>query len=370
MRWNRAKRERTEVIATEPQVLLQERLVGVLLGTAVGDALGLPAEGLAPERIRRLWPGPLRMRLVFGRGMISDDTEHTLMVAQALLSHPDDPDAFRRALAWKLRWWFVGLPAGVGLATAKACLRLWIGFPANRSGVVSGGNGPAMRSAVLGVFFADELEKRREFVLASSRLTHRGWQAETAALAVAEAAAIAVNSGGSPKTTEVLHVMRGLSRAVEWQTRLSQIESCLKTGATVSDFAGVMGLKKGVTGYSLHGVPVALYAWLKHSSDFRVALTAAIECGGDTDTVGAILGALCGASLGNNGIPAEWINGLWEWPRSQRFMERFAGRLAEQKSSNAPLGSVPLFWPGLIPRNLLFLTIVLAHGFRRLAPPY
>jgi len=111
---------------------------GVLLGTAVGDALGLPAENLPPERIRKWWPGSgttsggvaWQMRLLFGRGMISDDTEHRLMVAQALLVHCHDAEAFERALGWKFRWWFAGLPGGVGMATAKACLRLWAGISA------------------------------------------------------------------------------------------------------------------------------------------------------------------------------------------------------------------------------------------------
>jgi ADP-ribosylglycohydrolase len=83
---------------------VRDVFAGVLLGTAVGDALGLPAENLSPERIRRRWKGEWRMRLAFGCGMISDDTEHTLMVAQALLAEPNDPGAFQRALAWKLRW--------------------------------------------------------------------------------------------------------------------------------------------------------------------------------------------------------------------------------------------------------------------------
>ena len=164
---------------------IDEIFSGVLLGTAVGDALGLPAENMSPERIRRWWSGPLKMRFVFGYGMISDDTEHTIKVAQALLEHPDDPIKFQRAFAWKLRWWFAGLPAGVGLATAKACLRLWMGFSESKCGVKSAGCGPAMRSTIIGAFFADDPQKRRDFVLASSRLTHRGWQAETAALAIA-----------------------------------------------------------------------------------------------------------------------------------------------------------------------------------------
>src|ERR1017187_4780675 len=107
---------------------MNDRLAGILLGTAVGDALGLPAEGLSPRRRQRLMPGPWQHRLLFGRGMVSDDTEHTLFVAQSLLRNPDDVDAFQRRLAWHLRWWFAGLPAGIGMATAKACVKLWLGF--------------------------------------------------------------------------------------------------------------------------------------------------------------------------------------------------------------------------------------------------
>jgi ADP-ribosyl-[dinitrogen reductase] hydrolase len=66
-----------------PRIDLQERLAGLLLGMAVGDALGLPAENLSADRIRRRWKGQWKMRFIFGRGMASDDTEHTLMVAQA-----------------------------------------------------------------------------------------------------------------------------------------------------------------------------------------------------------------------------------------------------------------------------------------------
>src|SRR5580692_3015499 len=111
-----------------PEIDLPERFAGLLLGTAVGDALGLPAENLSAEKIRKRWNGEWKMRFIFGKGMVSDDTEHTLMVAQALLEHPDNATAFQRALAWKFRWWFAGLPGGVGLATAKSCIKLWMGF--------------------------------------------------------------------------------------------------------------------------------------------------------------------------------------------------------------------------------------------------
>jgi hypothetical protein len=115
-------------------------------------------------------------------------------------------------------------------------------------------------------------------------------------------------------------------------------------------------------------VPVALYCWLRWPGDFRRAVEEAILLGGDADTVGAIVGGLVGATAGAASIPEEWLRGIADWPRSVTWMRRLGARLAEHGSE--PAAAVPLFWPGLIPRNLLFLLIVLGHGFRRLLPPY
>ena len=74
--------------------------------------MGLPAEGLSAQRIKRRWPDGWKHRLLPGRGMVSDDTEHTCLVGQALLRAPRDPERFARCLAWGLRLWLLGLPAG------------------------------------------------------------------------------------------------------------------------------------------------------------------------------------------------------------------------------------------------------------------
>ena len=180
---------------------VRDRLMGILLGTAVGDALGLPTEGLGPRRRRRLFPGPWRHRFLFGRGMVSDDTEHTLFVAQSLLKHPSDPSAFQRILAWHLRWWFLDLPAGVGLATARACVRLCLGFPPTRSGVFSAGNKPAMRSAILGGYFHDDPQALESFVRTSTQITHTDPKALIGALAIARLAAWAVEHDANQRST-------------------------------------------------------------------------------------------------------------------------------------------------------------------------
>ncbi len=343
---------------------LREAFVGVLLGTAVGDALGLPAEGLSRLRIQRRWHGQWRHRFLFGRGMISDDTEHTVFVAQALLAHPDDPATFQRCLAWKLRLWLLGLPAGIGFATLRAILKLWLGFSSTRSGVFSAGNGPAMRSAIIGAYFFDEPEKRREFVSAATFLTHTDPRAATAALSVAEAAALAVRQ--DEPIDHWLTGLPGLGRQDEWRALCRKQSDALTAKKSVAAFAESLGLRTAVTGYAYHSVSVALYSWLRHRGDFRAAMESALNCGGDTDTLGAIVGALAGADVGKEGIPFEWLNRIREWPRSIRFLEQIAERLARQKGDGQPLGPVRYFWPGLIPRNFIFLAAVLIHGFRRL----
>lgn len=340
--------------------------VGVLLGTAVGDSLGLPAEGMSRRRIRARWGGVWRHRFLFGRGMVSDDTEHTLFVAQSLLSHPDDPIAFQRCLGWKLRLWLLGLPAGIGLATLKAILKLWVGISPSRSGVWSAGNGPAMRSAVIGVYFAADPVQRRAFVSASTRLTHTDPKAETAALAVAEAAAWAVNQD-EPIDQWLTH-LSSLGVDEEWLDICAKLTGSLASPRSVEEFADSLGLQKGATGYAYHSVPVAVYAWARHHNDFRKALESALSCGGDTDTVGAMVGAIAGAKVGKQGIPTDLIEGLAEWPRSVSLLERVSAKLADQRDAPVPLGPVPYLWPSLILRNMLFLCVVLVHGILRLAP--
>jgi ADP-ribosyl-[dinitrogen reductase] hydrolase len=107
----------------------QSAIVGSILGTAVGDAIGLPYEGMSKRRGLRMLGEPIKHRFFFGHGMGSDDTEHTCIVAQALIASGGNLDKFARQLAWRFRWWLLRVPAGIGQATLKATLKLWCGFP-------------------------------------------------------------------------------------------------------------------------------------------------------------------------------------------------------------------------------------------------
>ena len=339
----------------------------------MGDALGLPGEGISPRRARKLFRGRWRHRLVVNRGMVSDDTDHSVFVAQSLLVHPRAPAQFARRLAWCFRWWLLSLPAGVGFATLRSILRLWSGFPPSRSGVHSAGNGPAMRSAPIGAFFALSPEAMDDFLEASTRITHTDSRALTGAKAIAYLTAWTVRESFTerPGFTDFLDVLRSAgSEDEEWLDLLEAISVGHRRELSVERFAESLGLANGVSGYVYHTVPVAAYAWFRHFGDFEGTLSAVLNCGGDTDTTGAIAGALAGAQVGEGGIPRDWLDGILEWPRGPELLRALADRLAvygQRREAGAP---VRYFWPAPLPRNALFLAVVLLHALRRLAPPY
>jgi ADP-ribosylglycohydrolase len=352
---------------------MEDRFVGLLLGTAVGDSLGLPAEGLSPRRRQRLFGPGWRHRLLPGMGLVSDDTEHAFFTAQALLAHPDDAQSFARDLALSIRLWIVALPAGVGLATLRSALKLWLLFPPEKSGVRSAGNGPAMRAPILGAFHFRDAPRREAFVRASTALTHTDPRALTGARAVAEAAAWAVRQpDGQVDGADLVARLPALAAPGddEWAGLSSAIAGALEGGATVREFAVSLGLERGVTGYVHHTVPVVLYAVLRHRGAFPETLEAVLECGGDADTTGAIAGALAGALSGVAGIPEKWLRGVVDWPLSVGAL-RAAGRsLGARVAGEGTPGPVAWPWPMLPFRNLVLLAVVLAHGLRRLLPPY
>lgn len=344
----------------------KDQLEGVLLGAAVGDALGLPREGLSPQRAARMYGSrPLRHRFLFGRGMTSDDAEHACLTAQALLAARGDESRFARSLAWRLRGWFAAMPAAVGWATLRAILKLWIGFSPATSGVFSAGNGPAMRAPVIGAFFADDPARIESMVRISTRMTHRDPRAEEGALAIALAAAHGVRNGPNGISPgALLDEIRQRISGEELRRALDQVDEHLARKSSSEAFARAFGFSRGVSGYMLHTVPAALFCWLSSPGDVERAVEEIILLGGDADSTGAIVGALAGATAGASAIPPVWLEGIMDFPRSIGWMRQLAARLADSA------GPMPLFWPAIPIRNVFFLWVVLVHGFRRILPPY
>ena len=224
-----------------------------------------------------------------------------------------------------------------------------------------------------GAFFASDPGRMDDYLEASTRLTHSDPRALTGAKAVAYLAdwSIRDNLVQRPALQDFLEILRTAGELDrEWSAAVESMETAFQESRSVQQFAESLGLTNGVTGYVYHTVPVAVYAWYWHFGCFEETVGAVLDCGGDTDTAGAIAGALAGVVVGEQGIPGEWLAGIWEWPRGIRVLRAIADRLAD-KSQRVEAGPpVRYFWPGLILRNAFFLVVVILHGFRRLAPPY
>lgn len=361
---------------TSPLADATGRIEGALTGCAVGDSLGLVREGLSPRRADRLL-GELRQGFFLGRGIVSDDTDHSCLSALAVLRSGGDVDAFARWWGRYLVGWLWSAPYGVGFATLRAGVKLTLGFGPQRSGVYSAGNGPAMRAPILGVVLADDPEARVAFVEASARASHTDPRAvDGAQLVAAGAAALARAKPGEVDAVEWLRARAEEATTEDLRGPLSKAVAALEVDREVTELAAELGLEGGVTGFVVHTVPVALYAVARHLDDPPQAVSAMIRCGGDSDTTAAIVGALVGALHGPGVWPEAWRRDVVAWPFTEDWRSRLAAALveagygpeaagdgADRRGVRAPLWALPI-------RHLSSFPVLLGHVVRRMFPPY
>ncbi|MED5372986.1 MAG: ADP-ribosylglycohydrolase family protein [Myxococcota bacterium] len=199
------------------------------------------------------------------------------------------------------------------------------------------------------------------YVSAATTLTHTDPRAESGALAVALAAHHLARGVHGP---ELLSVVAEALEEPELRALIHQAADLALQPAPVPALIQALGLEAGVTGFVSHTVPVAL-TLAAIAPDFPSAIERAIALGGDTDTVAAIVGALCGARFGPDAIPPEWVAGIRDWPLSVPKLKALAAALAE--------GTPPprISWFGSLLRNLgVFMPLVFGHLGRRALPPY
>lgn len=299
-----------------------------LLGTAIGDSLGLPYEGLPPRRAQKLMPFPLRQRLLVRRGAVSDDTVQSGLVLAAMKRANGDIEEFRKDLGKSLRKWFLSIPPGIGLATIKASLRLCLGVPASRSGVNSAGNGAAMRAAVIGAALHDDPIARVKFVEASSRITHAHPDAIAGAQLIALAAALMANNQIERFSEEAIGIAPGWKSDLEWS-------------------------EKGPTGYVIQSVNAAMSIVSQPGITLSEGIEKAISLGGDTDTIAAMVGGILAARAEPPDIEERWL--------------RYMGWPSPIDIENESLSPTYL---RLLGQHLVALPAILAFGFRRLLPPF
>ncbi|MES9543202.1 ADP-ribosylglycohydrolase family protein [Actinomadura sp. NPDC000600] len=279
----------------------RSRVVGTVLGSAVGDALGAPFEfGPAGAFSKKYPPGhgdEMRAGGGWDRGEATEDTQMAVLVALSLLERGglDLPDMFAR-----FQRWAAAEPKDIGLQTENV---LAGGHPWDlaaarhfQSTGRAAGNGSLMRASTSAVYFAPA--GRAASMDAARRiaaLTH-GDPAAWEGTAIFHDLVRAALDGADPIAAlpEVLpHVHP------DHRDRYARV---LSTGWHPDDATEFNGAVWPC---------LASAAWaVRTTGSFEEALRAAIDLGGDTDTVAAVTGALAGAVYGQEAIPERWTRAL------------------------------------------------------------
>lgn len=260
-----------------------DRFKGALLGLAIGDALGATVEFMNPEQIR-VQHGELRDIIGGGwlklkPGEVTDDTQMTLCVARSLVAHngfnPHD-------MADRLLAWYRTDPQGTGKACRSGLDRYEATGETERPfDKTMAGNGVLMRILPFILFYQQEPQLLRQYLLQHAHLTHHNDLSDSACLCYTE-----------------------LILSILAETTTEQLKCCADRFRWQPDqYDGKSG------GYVLDTLNTVLFSFFNTDS-FEEALIRCVNLGGDADTTGAILGGLAGAFYGYSSIPDRWKQSL------------------------------------------------------------
>lgn len=274
----------------------------VLLGTVIGDSLGVPFEKkLSNDPLLVNWDCKTFLGSAHHKlqpGQYSDDGQMSIMVAESLIeNHGFNPDD----LAKRYTDWIVsGKARGYGKTTLLAIQNLVSGKHWSESGIAgSYGNGTAMRAAPFGIYFRNDLQSLVSIVKMDSAITHASEEAEAGALAIALTAAYAANNDLDNLLEKVWQHLPDS----KVKNLIFSLDALLEaTSIEPLQALAILGTKADVR----ETVPSALYCFMKFNN-YTDAVITAIKAGGDADTTAAIVGALFGAKLGMQAIPTQWV---------------------------------------------------------------
>ncbi len=307
------------------------RFVGALIGTFVGDALGMPVEGWSWRDIRRQF-GEIREMLParLGAGTYTDDTVLMIALAESLIAReghldPEDLQVRFRA-AYDPRRGF-----GAGM---HRLVRLWdLGIPwreAARSLFDGGsyGNGGAMRVAPVGVLYHSDLTHVYEAARLQASVTHAHPLGQEGAALQALAVALAVQSEPEHFAPETFieELEAALPPSAETYRRALMLAWDLRDRWEDRD---LIVRKLGNRSSAHRSVPTAIFSFITFWQSFEEALVYAVSLGGDTDTLAAMTGAIAGAFHGVSAVPQRWWDALENGVKGRDYVVHLGEQLWE-----------------------------------------
>lgn len=292
--------------------ILFSRLEAVMLGHAVGDALGVPVEFCTREELTH---HPVTDMQGFGtyavpRGCWSDDTSMALACLDSLKEGRfDAKDMMERFSRWYFEDWYT--PTGETFDMGNICSMAIENFargntPPEKCGIVgelSNGNGSLMRihPAVLWAWCCLDEGEWREKIDQISALTHAHERAKLGCRIYAEVLLALLDTPSKEA------VFSALAKAKEAFADSPEINHYQRIFAP--DFAELSKDMIESSGYVVHTLEAALWCLLNTKS-YEECVLCAVNLGDDTDTTAAVAGGLAGALYGLAGLPWRWISAL------------------------------------------------------------
>lgn len=300
-----------------------DRARGVLLGLACGDALGRPVEFATASDITAEYG---RLTEMVGQGTwnqpagtITDDTEQALCIARSLVNRGEFDPA---DIADRFVSWYQSEPFDIGVMTRRALSKLESGLAWDEAGQQvwetspegqNAGNGSVMRCPPLAIPYAHDQAQLVEVSRQSSQITH-----------------------ADPRCTNGCAILN-LTVAGLLSDTASPLQDALETvEASAPDelVAALTPIAQGNTpdaletsGYVVHTLQTALHDGLQCDSP-EAAIVTAVNRGGDTDTIGAVTGAVAGARFGASAIPDRWIEALADPAELRSVADQLAARVS------------------------------------------
>ena len=283
------------------------RAQGAMLGQLAGDALGSLVEFRSASEIRRMYPRGPRLLEDGGTfdtiaGQPTDDSELALMLARSIVAGSGyDPELAAQAYYY----WYKSHPFDIGTTTAQAFRSVTQARVDDNSvaaamrgaaSTSSQSNGSLMRISPLAIW-GHQLSAAQvaEAARADSALTHAHPVCQEACAVYSVALAHAVATGSPPADV--------YATALNWVER--ECSEQLVTAAVRDAAEGPPSNYQSSQGWVLIALRNAFYQLL-HAPDFEEGVVRTVAAGGDTDTNGAIAGALLGAVYGREGVPGQW----------------------------------------------------------------
>lgn len=294
---------------------LRDRVVGCILGLAIGDALGAPFEFRRREEIPNPLPAFELGWMDRPPGSWTDDTAMARNLWRSLAASRglDTADLLRRHLDW-----LSTDPPDVGNLTRRVLSDIRDGVPdaaeryvAQRGPEVSAGNGSVMYCAPLGAFRAMRPQLLLDEAPALSAITHWDERCRTACLAITVTVAALVGGDGPGPAVEA-----GVGAATDR-------EGGEELEYLVTEAGRARRLDGPDMGFTLFTAGIGLQV-AAEAPGFEEGLRRVVALGGDTDTNGAVAGSLLGALHGRGALPPGWLGTLVDRDEIEREAEALA----------------------------------------------